>query len=135
MPPWEKGLRYNTKPVMQSFILIQLIRTTSRVPGMIASQIKLAAAPLFCNILIVQSVEGLNCKRPIQCLASSEILTPPLTARRVCSVYPPAFGAGEGHTRWVERGWGINSSAEDTRHCSVLYICKYFVVQPLEMLL
>jgi hypothetical protein len=23
-------------------------------------------------------------------------------------------------------GWGVNSS-EDARHCSVLYICKYFV--------
>ncbi len=41
-------------------------------------------------------------------------------------MYPPAFGAGGGHTRWVERGWGVNSS-EDARHCSVLYICKYFV--------
>ncbi len=40
---------------------------------------------------------------------------------------PPAFGGAEGHTRWVERGWGINSS-EDARHCSVLYICKYLVV-------
>jgi hypothetical protein len=29
----------------------------------------------------------------------------------------------------VERGWGIYSS-EDARHCSVLYICKYFMVQP-----
>ncbi len=47
----------------------------------------------------------------------------PLTARRVCTVYPPAFGAGEGHTRWVERRWGL----EDARHCSVLYICKDFV--------
>jgi hypothetical protein len=27
----------------------------------------------------------------------------PLTARRVCTT---AFGAGEGHTRWVERGVG-----------------------------
>jgi hypothetical protein len=33
---------------------------------------------------------------------------------------------GEGHTRWVERGWGVKSS-EDARHCSVLYKCKYFV--------
>ncbi len=40
------------------------------------------------------------------------------------SEYPLAFGAGGGHTRWVERGWGVNSS-EDARHCSVLYICKY----------
>ncbi len=45
----------------------------------------------------------------------------------LASVYPPAFGAGGGHTRWVERGWRVNSS-EDFRHCSVLYICKYFVV-------
>jgi hypothetical protein len=28
--------------------------------------------------------------------------------------------------RWVKRGWGVYSS-EDARHCSVLYICKYFV--------
>jgi hypothetical protein len=38
----------------------------------------------------------------------------------------PAFFAKGGHTRWVERGWGVNSW-EDARHCSVLYICKYFV--------
>jgi hypothetical protein len=43
---------------------------------------------------------------------------------------PPAFGAGGGHTRWVERGWGGNSS-EDAKHCSVLYICKYFVISPI----
>ncbi len=45
------------------------------------------------------------------------------------SVYPPpppAFGAGGGHTRWVERGGGVNI-LEDARHSSVLYICKYFV--------
>ncbi len=37
---------------------------------------------------------ALYCRRPIQCLASSKILTPhPLTTRRVC--VPPAFGAGE----------------------------------------
>jgi hypothetical protein len=48
---------------------------------------------------------------------------PPPTARRVCSVPPPAFGAGGGHTRWVERGWGVNI-LEDVRHSSVLYVCK-----------
>ncbi len=49
-------------------------------------------------------VEGLNGKRPIQCLASSKILIPEaLTARRVCTF---AFGAGGGHTRWVQRGVG-----------------------------
>jgi hypothetical protein len=56
-------------------------------------------------------------------------LTPlpsPLTDRRVR--VPPAFGAGGGHNRWMERGWGVNSS-EDARHCSVLYICKYFLLQ------
>jgi hypothetical protein len=40
---------------------------------------------------------------------------------------PPAFGRGGGHTRWVERGWGINI-LEDARHCSVLYTRKYFVI-------
>jgi hypothetical protein len=37
-----------------------------------------------------------------------------------------AFGEGGGHTRWVERGVGVNI-LEDARHCSVLYIRKYFV--------
>ncbi len=64
-------------------------------------------------------VAGLYCKRPIQCLASSKILTPhSLDARRVCT--PPPFGAGEGHTRWMERGGGVNSS-KDARNWSVLY--------------
>jgi hypothetical protein len=36
------------------------------------------------------------------------------------------LGAGGGHTRWLERGWEVNSS-EEARHCSVLYIYKYFV--------
>ena len=43
----------------------------------------------------------------------------------------PAFGAGGGHTRWVERGWGVNI-LEDAKQCSVLYISKYFVVQAIE---
>jgi hypothetical protein len=34
---------------------------------------------------------------------------------------------GGGHTRWVERGRGVKI-LEDTRHCSVLYIGKYFVI-------
>jgi hypothetical protein len=66
-------------------------------------------------------VEGLYCKRPIQCLVSSEILTPPpLTARRVCTTLAVCVLAG-----W--RGGGGVNSLEDARHCSVLYICKYFV--------
>ncbi len=59
------------------------------------------------------SVEGLYCKRPIQRLSSSEILTPhPLTVRRVC--------AGGGHTRWVERGLGsIDRKMPDTALYSI----------------
>ncbi len=43
---------------------------------------------------------------------------------------PPAFGAGGGHTRWLERGvgGGVNN-LEDVRHSSVLYVCKYFMGQ------
>jgi hypothetical protein len=41
-------------------------------------------------------------------------------------VYHPAFDAEEGHTHWLERGWGVNI-LEDARHCSVLNIFKYFV--------
>ncbi len=52
---------------------------------------------------------------------------------RPASVYPPAFGAGGGHTRWVVRGWGVNI-LDDARHCFVLYICKYFVALPLSPL-
>jgi hypothetical protein len=51
----------------------------------------------------------------------------PPSPHRSASVYPLAFGARGGHTRWVERGWGVNIS-EDARHCSVLYIYKYFVI-------
>ncbi len=51
----------------------------------------------------------------------SKILTPPLSPPGVClAPPPPALGAGGGHTRWVERGWGVNI-LEDARHNSVLY--------------
>ncbi len=58
----------------------------------------------------------------------------PSPPHRPASVYcvPPAFGAGGGHTRWVERGWWVNI-LEDARHNSVLYICKYFVVSLVEL--
>jgi hypothetical protein len=39
---------------------------------------------------------------------------------------PPAFGAGGGHTRWVEKWGGGVNILEDARYSSVLYICKYF---------
>jgi hypothetical protein len=51
----------------------------------------------------------------------------PPTPSRAGACVPPAFGAGGGHTRWVERGGGVNI-LEDARHCSVLYIRKYFVL-------
>jgi hypothetical protein len=72
----------------------------------------------------VRGVEGLYCKRPIQCLASSKILTPhPLTAR---SVSTPLWCGGRTHS-WVERGWGgsIVWKTPDTALYSI--ICKYFV--------
>jgi hypothetical protein len=42
---------------------------------------------------------------------------------------PPAFGGGGGggeHTRWLERGVGVNI-LEDVIHSSVLYVCKYLL--------
>ncbi len=55
------------------------------------------------------------------------LLTPhPLTARRVCTP-PPRMVQGGGHTRWMH-GEGFNI-LEDARHCSVLYIRKYFVLR------
>jgi hypothetical protein len=81
------------------------------------------------SLYCMYCVEGLYCKRPIQCLASSEILTPPpphaLTARRGCTPLPLVRGE-ETLAGW-RGGWGVNSS-EDARHCSVLYICQYFVM-------
>jgi hypothetical protein len=71
------------------------------------------------------AVEGLYCKRPTQCLAPSKILTPhPLTAWRVCT--PPPLVQGEDTLAGWRGGGGVNI-LEDARHCSVLYICKYFV--------
>jgi hypothetical protein len=60
-----------------------------------------------------ESVEGLYCKKPIQYLASSEILTPPhpLSTQRVC---PPP------HTRQGVRGWGsIVQKTPDTALYSI----------------
>jgi hypothetical protein len=76
-------------------------------------------------------VEGLYCKRPIQCLASFKILTPhPLTARRVCT--PRLLCGGRTHSLGGE-GVGVNI-LEKARHCSVLYVCKYFVLTPVQVL-
>ncbi len=76
----------------------------------------IAGLKLPTQFLMLQAVEVLYCKSPIQCLASSELLTHP--PRVFTPTFPPAFGAGGGHAGWVERGWKVNSS-EDARHCSV----------------
>ncbi len=47
------------------------------------------------------------------------------------SVYPPAappLVRGEDTLAGWREGWGVNILV-DARHSSVLYICKYFVVQ------
>ncbi len=72
-------------------------------------------------------MEGLHFKRPIQCLASSKILTPPTPSPpgECVPLYPPPLvRGGEEDTLAGWRGeWGATSS-EDARHCSILYICK-----------
>jgi hypothetical protein len=45
----------------------------------------------------------------------------------------PRTKDGAIHTRRAVRGWGVNIS-EDARHCSVLYICKYFVTRTYKVL-
>jgi hypothetical protein len=72
-------------------------------------------ANTFCVCFFQNFFKGLDCKRPIQCLASAEILTPPPPPpHRPASVYPLAFGAGGGHGEdtlagW-RGGWEVNSS-------------------------
>jgi hypothetical protein len=64
--------------------------------GAIGRSLMFVCSSLFLKVAmtnIIKRVEGLYCKRPIQCLASSEILTPhPLTARRVCTSLPMVWG-------------------------------------------
>jgi hypothetical protein len=62
-------------------------------------------------------------------MASSKILTPqPLTPRRVCTPPPPLVRGEDTLAGWKGGGGhgGVNI-LEDARHCSVLYIRKYFV--------
>ncbi len=50
---------------------------------------------------------------------------------------PSAFGAGGGHTRWVERGWGGGGQyfgRRQTLFVVVLYIREYFAIRPQESL-
>jgi hypothetical protein len=53
----------------------------------------------------------------------------PLTARRVC--IPPPLVLGEDTLAGWRGGCGINI-LEDARHCSVLYICNYFVMETVQ---
>ncbi len=75
---------------------------------------------------IPATVEGLYCKRPIQCLASSELLTPH-PPHRPASVSPPHSVRGEDTLAGWRGGGGSIVRKTPRRHCSVLYICKYFV--------
>jgi hypothetical protein len=51
---------------------------------------------------------------------------PPPTARRLCTV-PTAFGTGEDTLAGWRGGWGVNI-LENVRDSSVLYVCKYIVI-------
>ncbi len=84
---------------------------------------------LFVNL--AHLVERFNCKRPIQCLASSKILKiiDPPPPHCPASVYPPPLVRGRTHSLGGEGGRGVNIF-EDARHCSVVYIRKYFVGSP-----
>ncbi len=62
------------------------------------------------------SVEGLYCKRPIQCLASSALLTP--------TPSPPLVRGEDTLAGW--RGGGV-SIVRKTPNTALYYICKYFV--------
>ncbi len=81
-----------------------------------------------------RAVEVLNCKRPSNvCMASSKILTPPPPHRPATVFTPPPLVRGEDTLDGV-RGGGGSIILEDARHCSVFYICKYFVPRVLALL-
>ncbi len=48
------------------------------------------------------------------------------------NVYPPPLVRGEDTFARGRGGWGVNI-LEDARHYSVLYICNFFVVLPIEL--
>ncbi len=55
----------------------------------------------------------------------------PHPPHRPANVPPPPLVRGEDTLAgWKGGGWGVNI-LEDARHCSVLYIRKYFVMIPL----
>jgi hypothetical protein len=80
--------------------------------------------PTFCHVTIPESyvrrhVEGLYCKMPIQCLASSKLLNPhPLAARWVCIPLP--FVRGEDTLAgWSGGGGSIVRKTPDTALYSI----------------
>ncbi len=72
------------------------------------------------------TVERLYCKRSIQCLASSKILTlhaaTPSPPGDCECVLPPSLVRGEDTLAGWGGEWGVNI-LEDARHCSVLCTC------------
>ncbi len=76
----------------------------------------------------VQTVEGLYCKRPIRCLASSEILTPTPSSPGEC-IPPPLVRREDTLAGWRGGGGSIVRKTPDTALESVLNICNYFVVR------
>ncbi len=72
-------------------------------------------------------VEGLNCKRPIRCLASSKILTPhPLTAWRVC--IPRLWCGGRTHSHGREGVGGQYFGRRQTLLCT-LHIGQFVILR------
>ncbi len=81
---------------------------------------------------ILYSVEGLYCKRPIQCLASSKIFTPtpspPGERVRVPPPPPPLVRGEDPLAGWRRGGGSIFLKTPDTALYST---CKYFVLNRL----
>jgi hypothetical protein len=74
-------------------------------------------APCSCS---AAPVEGSNCKRPIQCLASSKILTPhPLTAQWVECVPPRLWCGGRTHSLGGEGVGGQYFGRRQTLLCTL----------------
>ncbi len=57
-------------------------------------------------VLWFRQCKRLYCKRPIQCLASSKILTPTTPPHSPASVYPPPLLTGEDTLAGRRGGWG-----------------------------
>jgi hypothetical protein len=79
-----------------------------------------------CSLFVCMArlVEGLYCTRPIQCLATSELLSPhPLVPWRVCTPPPhPPLVLGEDTLARGRGGGGSVIRKTPCRNCSVLYI-------------